>query len=82
MANALQEEIDRNFDAFQRLVGQHLPERKGQWALMRQGEIVSFHPNAGSAEGAGMARFKDDLFSIQELTDEVVDLGFFSHVVA
>lgn len=79
--SALQQEIDVNFDNFQRIVQQYLPARKGEWVLMRHGKIVSFHPSAGSAEGAGMAQYQDDLFSIQEVSDEVVDLGFFSHVV-
>ena len=78
----LQREIDGNFDAFQRVVARHLPEHRGEWALMRHGEIVSLHPTAGQAEDAGVSAFHDDLFSIQEVTDEVVDLGFFSHVVA
>lgn len=76
----LQSEIDTNFDAFQREVHQHLPHRKGQWALLRRGEIVAFHPNAGEAEGAGMVAYPDDMFSIQEVTDEPIDLGFFSQV--
>ncbi len=80
--NTLQHEIDGNFDSFQRIVHQYLPARKGQWALMRHGEIVSFHPSAANAEGAGVSRFPDDLFSIQEVSDDVVDLGFFSHVTA
>lgn len=79
---ALQHEIDGNFDSFQRVVHQYLPARKGEWALMRHGEIVSFHASAASAEGAGIAKYDDDLFSIQEVSDEVVDLGFFSHVAA
>ncbi|OJU19662.1 MULTISPECIES: hypothetical protein [unclassified Sphingomonas] len=79
--STLQQEIDGNFDSFQRVVQQYLPARKGQWALLRHGQIVSFHATAGSAEGAGAAQFPDDLFSIQEVSDEVVDLGFFSHVV-
>ncbi|WP_267378117.1 MULTISPECIES: hypothetical protein [unclassified Sphingomonas] len=80
--NALQNEIDGNFDSFQRLVQQYLPARKGEWALLRHGEIIEFYPSASVAEGNGMARYKDDMFSIQEVTDEVVDLGFFSHVIA
>lgn len=77
---ALQQEIDRNFDAFQRVVQSLMPARTGQWTLMRHGEIVSYHATAAGAEGAGIARYEDDLFSIQEVTDEVVDLGYFSHV--
>ncbi len=78
--STLQQEIDRNFDAFQRIVQSLMPARKGQWALMRHGEIVSYHGSAAAAEGTGVTRYEDDLFSIQEVTDEVIDLGYFSHV--
>ncbi len=78
----LQQEIDGNFDAFQRVVHRYLPDNQGQWALMRHGEVASLHPTAGAAEDVGMQRYDDDLFSVQEITNEVVDLGFFSHVVA
>lgn len=79
--SALQHEIDGNFDSFQRVVQQYLPARKGEWALLRNRRIVSFHATAASAEGAGVAKFDDDLFSIQEVTNEVVDLGFQSRRV-
>lgn len=80
--NSLQTEIDRNFDAFQRVLSQYLPLHRGEWALLRHGRVVSLHPNAASAEGTGLSLYDDDLFSVQEVSDEVVDLGFFSHVVA
>ncbi len=79
--DALQAEIDRNFDSFQRVVSQYLPEHKGEWALMRDGKVVSLYADASTAEGAGIRQYQDELFSIQEVTDEVVDLGFFSHIV-
>ena len=77
----LQAEVDRNFDSFQRVVHQYLPKKQGEWALLRHGDLIEFYASASEAESAGMARFPDDLFSIQEVTDDVVDLGFFSHVV-
>lgn len=80
--DALQSEIDQNFDNFQRVVQSYLPDNRGRWALMRHGHVVSLFDTAGEAEGAGIDRYDDDLFSIQEITDEIVDLGFFSHVVA
>ncbi len=80
--STLQHEIDRNFDSFQRVIKTYLPEHKGEWALLRHGEVHSLHPTAGAAETRGAGMFADDLFSVQEVSDAVVDLGFFSHVVA
>lgn len=47
---------------------------------MRDREIVGFFDKAGAAYSDGVRRFPDQLFSIQEVTDEPIDLGFYSHV--
>lgn len=57
-----------------------LPDRRGQSALMRDRQVIDFFNRPGLAYSAGHARFGDDRFSIQEVTDEPIDLGFFSHV--
>jgi hypothetical protein len=77
--SALQNEIDGNFDSFQRIVGSHLPREEGRWALMRHGDLIGFYDTADAAEAAGMVAYPDDLFSIQQATSETVDLGFFSY---
>ena len=73
-------QIDANYDAFQRTLAAILPEHRDQHALMRDREIVGYYASVGEAYRAGLARFSDRLFSIQEVTDEPIDLGFFSHV--
>jgi hypothetical protein len=47
---------------------------------MRDGEIVGFFVKPGDAYRAGVERYADGIFSIQEVTDEPIDLGFWSHV--
>lgn len=74
------QEVDRNYDAFMRLLGSLLPERRNQWALMRDGKIIAFFDKPGDANRTGMEMFPDEIFSIQEVTDEPIDLGFWSHV--
>jgi hypothetical protein len=74
------EEVDRNYDAFMRVLGDLLPEHRDEYALMRDGEIVAFFVKPGDANCEGVARFPDQIFSIQEVTDEPIDLGFWSHV--
>jgi len=75
-------EVDRNYDAFIRTLSTLLSEHRGQYALMRQGKIVGFFDRPGAANVAGCERFSDGVFSIQEVTDEPIDLGFWSHVAA
>ena len=74
------EEVDRNYDAFMRVLGSILDEHRDQLALMRDGEIVGYFDKPGDAYRAGLERFADGIFSIQEVTDEPIDLGFWSHV--
>lgn len=77
------EQVKRNYEAFaQRLPGL-LASHQGKFALMRDGEIVEFFDTARDAYVAGQKLFKDDqLFSIQEVVEAPVDLGFFSHAVS
>lgn len=76
----LRAEIDQNFDAFQRSVATFLPEQAGQFALMRGGEIMGFYGSIAAADREGTARYRDGIYSIQEVVIDPVDLGFFSHV--
>lgn len=75
-------EVDRNYDAFTRMLSRYLPEYRDQYALMRDGEIVGIYKKPGEAHRAGIERYEDGIFSIQEITDEPIDLGFWSHVAA
>jgi len=47
---------------------------------MKNGEVIGFFDRPGTAYTQGISLFPDRLFSIQEVTDEPIDLGFFSHV--
>ncbi len=74
------EQVDRNYDAFMRELSSILMAHRDQLALMRDGRIVSFHSTPREALQAAAERFPDGVFSIQEVTDEPIDLGFWSHV--
>jgi hypothetical protein len=73
-------EVDRNYDAFVRVLAGILPGHRDQLALMREGEIVAYFDKPGDAHRAGLDKYPDGIFSIQEVTDEPIDLGFWSHV--
>lgn len=73
-------EIDRNYDAFMRNLGSIINEHRDQLALMRDGIIVGYFDTPREALRAASEQFPDGIFSIQEVTDEPIDLGFWSHV--
>lgn len=75
-------EVDRNYGAFVRMLVTILPEHRDQLALMRDGKIVDFYDTPGAANRAGIQMFADQIFSIQEVTDEPMDLGLWSHVAS
>ena len=73
-------EVDRNYDAFVRMLTSIIADHRDQLALMRDGEIVGFFQTPREALEAATEQFPDQIFSIQEVTDEPIDLGFWSHV--
>jgi hypothetical protein len=72
-------EVKRNYEAFRQRLPSILAAHQGKIALMHSGEIVAFFDTIGDANTAGQKLFKDQPFSLQEVTDQPIDLGFFSH---
>jgi hypothetical protein len=73
------EEIDLNYDAFMTMLPSLLDEHRNQEALMRNGRIVGYFDKAIDAYRAGIKRFPDGIFSIQEVTDEPIHLGYWAN---
>ena len=72
-------EVDQNFDFFQRNLAKFLERHEGSYAQLKECKAIDFFETPGQAYEAGRSRFPDGIFSIQEVTDEPIDLGFFSH---
>jgi hypothetical protein len=79
-AQRQRKEVDRNYDAFTRVLGTILSDHRDKLALMRDGRIVGYFDTPRQALEAASEQFPDGVFSIQEVTDEPIDLGFWSHV--
>lgn len=62
-----------------KLLGSILDEHRDQDALMRDGRIVDYFDSPGEAYRAGLERFPDGIFSIQEVTDEPIHLGYWAN---
>lgn len=72
-------EISRNFDAFQRTLAAILPMQRDRFALLRHGAVIAFFDKPGAADAAGASQFADGLYSIQQVTDEPVELGLYAN---
>ena len=79
MLQAIEAEIERNFDFFQRNLSKFLPLERGRFALLRDCNVVMFYKTPFEAETAGEKQFPDGVYSIQEVTESPVDLGFFTY---
>ena len=77
-----QSEVKRNYDAFMQQLPQLLTTQRGKFALMRDEKIVEFFDTSADAYRAGQKLYPDLRFSIQQVIDGPVDLGFFSHALA
>jgi hypothetical protein len=78
-AQTLSQEVDANFDFFQRRLAEFLECEAGKFALLRHRAVIGFYPDPGTADQVGHAKFPDGLYSIQEVTDEPVNLGLYSN---
>jgi hypothetical protein len=78
----LRAEVDANYDFLQRRLASFLPDHAGEYALLRSRELIGFFAKPGQAYREGLSRFSDGIFSIQEVTAEPLDLGFFSYAGA
>lgn len=73
------EEVERNYRAFRKRLPDILREHRNKFALMRDAKIVDFFDTSRDAFVAGSNMYADGRFSIQEVTDQAVDLGYLSH---
>ena len=78
--NNIQTEIDQNFEAFEAQLPSIIKSHRGKFALMHNKEIVSYYSTWEDARTTG-EKFFSGVYSVQEVTDQPEDLGFFSHAV-
>ncbi len=71
-------EIDRNYDFFQRSLSDLVSDYEGMFALIRHKEFVDFFETPGEAYRSALAKYPDELFSIQLVTRDPVELGHMS----
>jgi hypothetical protein len=80
-SRTIQEEVDRNFEEFNKELPKLINTYLGKYALMRNREFIGFYDTAVDALTSANQLFSDGLFSIQRVTDKAIDLGFYSHAM-
>ncbi len=81
--NALiQEEVDKNYQAFQAALPELLKQHPGEFAVIRHQKVTQFSHSVEGAVRFAVAEYPDGLFSIQEITEATADQGFFSNAIA
>ncbi len=81
MPKLIQDEVDLNYEAFQKLLPTIVTSHHGKYALMKDQEIKGYYSSAADARGAGNLAFPDKMFSIQHVTDESIQLRFYNYAV-
>jgi hypothetical protein len=76
------EEVKKNYEAFEQMLPDLLANQKGKFALMHDGEVIEFFDTVRDAYITGQKLYSDNLFSVQEVVETPVDLGYFSHAIA
>ena len=76
---ALQNEVDRNYAAFKKMLPDLVKTNLGEFAVLRNKQIVGFFASAGEADKFALEKFDDGLFSIQEVTERIASFGYFSY---
>jgi len=72
-------EVDENYKIFAKLLPDLMKNRAGKFVVMRHKKPVEFFDTARDAMVYASKTYNDGLFSVQEVTQEAVDLGWFSH---
>ena len=76
-----QEEVDRNYEAFQKLLPSIIATHRDQYALMQGGKVIGYYTTSRDAISTANSFLAGKPFSVQRVTDGQVDLGFFSHAL-
>jgi hypothetical protein len=74
----LQSEIDQNYEFFKQKLPDLMKDHRGRYALLHCKAVVGIYDTLRDAQTTGEKLFPDGVFSVQQITDVAVDLGFFS----
>lgn len=74
-----QSETERNYAAFISQLPDLVQSHEGQYALLHAQKVVAYFDSAADAVVSGIKRYGRDAYSVQEVTSEIENLGFYSY---
>jgi hypothetical protein len=74
------QEIEQNLAFFLKELPTLLATHRGKFALLRHQQIINYFDTPQDAVTAAK-QYDDQLYSIQQVTDTAVNLGYFSYAV-
>lgn len=72
--NKHQQQVNDNFIAFNKLLPTILNDKRNQYALMKNCKIIEYFSTFKDADKAGRLLYPDRMYSIQKVTDEVINI--------
>lgn len=77
-----QKEADQNYKYFEAHLDEIQKKSNGKkYVLLRHQKVISYHDDFGSGVEEGKRRFEDELYSVQEVANTPIDLGFQSYAL-
>lgn len=76
-----QEEVDKNLAFFLKELPNIPATYRGKFAVIRQQAIIGYYDTVGDAVKAAQTAYPDELYSVQQITDLPINLGYFSHAL-
>lgn len=73
------DQVERNYDAFVEMLPELMKSRPGQYALIHDEKIIDFFKESLAAVSTGLRDFGSGNYSVQQVTMEADDLGFYSY---
>ena len=77
----IQKEVKDNFTFFQQNKEMLLKEHLDKVVLIRHKQFIDYFDTEEDAIKAGRLKYKDDMFSIQKINEEHIDLGFMGYAL-
>ena len=77
----IQKEVDENYKAFKELLPELLKDHWWRFALMHNKEVVHIFDSVHDAVVFAKDKYEDELFSVQEVTEQSANLDYFSHAI-
>lgn len=75
------EEVSNNYNFFQEKLPELQKYHLGKFALLHKRQIIDYFVSEDDAINIGIKDYGEGCFSVQEVANQVIDLGYQSHVI-